>query len=54
MSADEAAIYLRKSRKAFYEFAKRHQLPHAHAGRRPLYLKTDLDKAIGCVRGRTR
>ena len=43
----EAAEYLRfPSRKAFLEFARRHQVPSCHRGRIRLFRRCDLDRLV--------
>lgn len=53
MSSDAAARYLDfPSYKSFWEWQKRHGLASCRRGRRMLFAKADLDRAIGARRAR--
>lgn len=52
LTAESAAEYLdygtdKKAVRAFREFARRNGVPTAHRGRRVLFARVDLDRAIG-------
>lgn len=56
LTAESAAEYLDFHGKdpvhAFRQFARRKGIPCAYRGDRPLYRRTDLDKAIGAAHRR--
>lgn len=57
LTAEHAAEYLdygtdAKAVRAFREYARRHRIPTAHRGRRVLFARADLDRAIGAAHRR--
>jgi len=54
LTTDEAAIYVRcETRAAFYEWIHEYRVPKCKRGRLNLFLRRDLDEAVGNVHRHT-